>query len=239
MENFDLFTILPLAVAIFVFWKLRSVLGTRNGTEKPPFEPYNPSQKDRTVDASPADTNDNVVTLPGARGAGRGRDEEDPVEEAIARVAGKNKDVKKGLTAIYARDPSFDPDGFLPGAKIAYEMIVMAFADADKRALKGLLSREVYENFAAAIDERKKSGQRIEASFVGIEKAEIVGAEMQKDEAQITLRFVSQMISATLNADNEVVEGDQQDVAEITDVWTFARLVKSQNPNWKLVATDA
>ena len=231
--EFDLFTFLPLAVAIFVLWKLRSVLGTRNGTEKPPFEPYKPDAKDAQ------ETNDNVVTLPNARGRKADEGETvDPAEQRIGKIAGKDKKLKQGLTAIYSRDPSFDADQFVSGAKVAYEMIVTGFADGDKRALKGLLSRDVYENFEAAIDDRASRKERVESSFVGIEKSDIVSAELQKNEAQITVRFVSQMISATLNTDDEVVEGDQQAVVEITDVWTFARPVKSRDPNWKLVATD-
>ena len=231
--EFDLFTFLPLAVAIFVLWKLRSVLGTRNGTEKPPFEPYKPDAKDAP------ETNDNVVTLPNARGRKADEGETvDPAEQRIGKIAGKDKKLKQGLTAIYSRDPSFDADQFVSGAKVAYEMIVTGFADGDKRALKGLLSRDVYENFEAAIDDRASRKERVESSFVGIEKSDIVSAELQKNEAQITVRFVSQMISATLNTDDEVVEGDQQAVVEITDVWTFARPVKSRDPNWKLVATD-
>ena len=231
--EFDLFTFLPLAVAIFVLWKLRSVLGTRNGTEKPPFEPYKPDAKDAL------ETNNNVVTLPNARGRKADEGETvDPAEQRIGKIAGKDKKLKQGLTAIYSRDPSFDADQFVSGAKVAYEMIVTGFADGDKRALKGLLSRDVYENFEAAIDDRASRKERVESSFVGIEKSDIVSAELQKNEAQITVRFVSQMISATLNTDDEVVEGDQQAVVEITDVWTFARPVKSRDPNWKLVATD-
>ena len=126
-----------------------------------------------------------------------------------------------------SRDPDFDPDQFVSGAKMAYEMIVTGFADGDKRALKGLLSREVYENFAAVIDERMKQGEKVQASFVGIEKTEVKAAELVKEDAHITVRFVSQMISATLNKEDEVVDGDLQEVADITDVWTFARPVKS------------
>ena len=231
--EFDLFTFLPLAVAVFVLWKLRSVLGTRNGTEKPPLERYKPDDQDLP------EANDNVVTLPNARGR-KSDDGEvvDPVEQRIGKIAGKNKKLKQGLTAIYSRDPSFDTDQFVSGSKVAYEMIVTGFADGDKRALKGLLSRDVYENFEAAIDDRASRKEKLESSFVGIEKADIASAELQKDEAQVTMRFVSQMISATLNADEEVIDGDQQAVVEITDVWTFARPVKSGDPNWKLVATD-
>ena len=232
--EFDLFTLLPLAAAVFIFWKLRSVLGTRNGSEQPPYDQYGGKQADNKVDL---DTADNVVTLPGAARR-REEDETNASKEAISNIAGKNKALNKGLMAIAARDPGFDPNEFLGGAKMAYEMIVTGFADGDKRALKGLLSREVYENFATAIDDRASRGEKVQASFVGIEKADFVSAELVKDEAQITLKFVSQMISATLNDADEVVEGDLQEVAEIIDVWTFARPVKSRDPNWKLVATD-
>ncbi len=232
--EFDLFTLLPLAVAVFVFWKLRSVLGTRNGAERPPYDPYvgNDDAKNR------ADTNDNVVTLPNARG----RQDDDAGEQAVSRldeIAGDNENLARGLKAVANRDSSFDADQFVDGARMAYEMIVTGFADGDKRALKNLLSREVFENFEAVIDERAERGEKVNASFVGIETAEIAGAELVKDEAQVTIRFVSQMISATLDKDDEVIEGDLQEVAEITDVWTFARSVKSRDPNWRLVATDA
>ena len=229
--EFDLFTILPLAVALFVFWKLRSVLGTRNGNEQPPYEPY-------LGNDAANDDEDNVVTLPGATRRRGFEDDTNPAEAAIAEVAGKDKDLKQGLTAILARDPGFDPEQFLSGARMAYEMIVTGFADGDKRALKGLLSREVYDNFAAAIDDRGKRGEKVQASFVGIEKADITSAELNKDEAQVTVKFVSQMISATLDDKDEIIDGDLQEVAEVVDLWTFARPVKSRDPNWKLVATD-
>ena len=232
--EFDLFTLLPLAAAVFVFWKLRSVLGTRTGNERPPYDPY---IGDNNADQAESE-NDNVVTLPGAKRHGAEGEKSD-AEVAIDKISGKSKKIKQGLTAIWSRDPGFDPSQFLDGAKMAYEMIVTGFADGDKRALKGLLSKEVYENFEAVIDDRATRGEKVQASFVGIEKSEIKSAELAKDDAQITVKFVSQMISATLDENDEVVDGDLQEVAEIIDVWTFARPVKSRDPNWKLIATDA
>lgn len=233
----DFFTLLPLAAAVFVFWKLRSVLGTRNGDESPPHNPYSDNSYNDQEQVDAPEANDNVVTLPGARNR-RVEDGPSPIEASIDKYAGKDKDLKKGLNAILSRDPGFDPEQFIDGAKMAYEMIVTGFADGDKRALKGLLSREVYENFEAVIDDRASRGEKVQASFVGIENADFVSAELSKDEALLTLRFVCQMISATLDEEDEVVEGDLQEVAEIIDVWTFARPVKSRDPNWKLVATD-
>ena len=140
--------------------------------------------------------------------------------------------------AVYSTGGAqFDPDAFLKGARSAYEMIVMAFAEGDRRSLKNLLSKEVYDGFNAAISEREAKGETVRANFVGIEKAEITEAEVEKTEARITLRIVSQMISATYGRDGEVVEGDPEEIAEIRDLWTFARDTKARDPNWKLIAT--
>jgi predicted lipid-binding transport protein (Tim44 family) len=122
---------------------------------------------------------------------------------------------------------------------MAYEMIVMAYADGDRRTLKNLLSREVYDGFVAAISEREGRAEKIQSSFVGIDRAEIAHAEMKGSEAHVTLRVVSQLVSATRNAAGEVIDGDPETVAEVKDVWTFARDTRSRDPNWKLVATEA
>lgn len=233
--DFDPFTILPLAIAIFVFWRLRSVLGTRTGHEKPPRSPYSENQSEEEPGV---DDGGNVVTLPGARDAASARTG-DPVVELIENADMIDDAARDGLKAIHARDPSFDPAQFADGAKMAYEMIVTAFADGDKRTLKNLLARDVFENFEAAINERADRGESVRSTFVGIDENRIAGAELAGDEAQVTMEFVSQIISATLDSDDEVVEGDLQEVVEITDIWTFARSVRSRDPNWKLVATDA
>ncbi len=122
---------------------------------------------------------------------------------------------------------------------MAYEMIVMAYADGDRRTLKNLLSREVYDGFVAAISERESTSEKIQSSFVGIDKAEIVAAEMKGGDAHVTLRVVSELISATLDGSGAVIDGDPETVAEVKDVWTFARDTRSKDPNWKLVATEA
>ena len=246
MENF--ITILSLAAALFVFWKLRSVLGTRNGNEPtpPPVERRSGDARvrPRTEGRPEPRGEDNVVTLPRGRGAEIAEREAEASARAaeraaIARHADGDDALRRGLEAIVGRDPDFDPDGFLEGARMAYEMIVAGFADGDKATLRNLLAPEVYESFAGVIDERRERGETVQASFVGIEKARIVEAGMQGDEAHVTVDFVSQMVSATLDKAGEVIEGDPEEVAEVTDRWTFARSVRSSDPNWNLVATDA
>ncbi len=125
------------------------------------------------------------------------------------------------------------------GARSAYEMIVLAFANGDRRALKDLLSSEVYDSFEAVIKDREKREQKTETRFVSIDKAELVGAEARDRSAQLTVRFVSQMISVTRDKAGTIVDGNPDKVTDITDVWTFARDATSRDPNWKLVGTGS
>jgi predicted lipid-binding transport protein (Tim44 family) len=230
---FDIYTIIFLALAVFIFLRLRSVLGQRTGRERPPYDPYSARDTLRTP------TTDKVVTLPPRR-----PDPEKPPEptEPLDRwkgIAPHGSPVATGLDAIAAEDPSFDAQHFLTGARAAYEMIVTAYAAGDRRSLKNLLSPEVYEGFEAAIAERESKGETVETRFVSLDTAEFIGAEQRGGVAQITVRFVSQLISATRDRSGAVIDGSPEKVTEVTDVWTFARDVASRDPNWKLVATEA
>ncbi|MBN9275709.1 MAG: Tim44 domain-containing protein, partial [Mesorhizobium sp.] len=178
---------------------------------------------------------ENVVSLPRKRPPG------EPAADTYAAIdafAAPDSELNKGLRAIKDNDASFDPKGFVDGAKMAYEMIVMAYADGDRKTLKNLLSREVFDGFVAAIGEREARSEKIQSSFVGIDKADIVNAEMKGGEAHVTLRIVSELISATRDKAGAVIDGDPETVAEVKDVWTFARDTRSRDPNWKLVATE-
>jgi predicted lipid-binding transport protein (Tim44 family) len=232
MEFFDFGTIFFLVAAVVIFYQLRNVLGRRTGSERPPFDPYT-AGRSREGDGSKAP--ENVVSLPRRKDA-----PEQPDNYAdIDAFASSGTDLNKGLRAIKDAEPGFEPRTFVEGAKLAYEMIVMAYADGDRRTLKNLLSREVYDGFVTAISERESRSEKVQSSFVGIDKAEIVSAEMKGTEAHLTLRIVSELISATLDKGGEVIDGDPETVAEVKDVWTFARDTRTSDPNWKLVATEA
>lgn len=235
MEFFDFGTIFFLVAAIVIFFQLRNVLGRRTGNERPPFDPYTAGRSgDNGKDA--AKPQDNVVSLPRKRSTADGQED---AYQSIDVVAQPGTDLNKGLRAVKDADSTFDPKSFLEGAKMAYEMIVMAFADGDRKTLKNLLSREVFDGFVAAIADRESRSEKIQSSFVGIDKADIVSAEMKGSEAHITLRIVSELISATRDSAGTVIDGDPETVAEVKDVWTFARDTRSRDPNWKLVATEA
>ena len=232
MEFFDFGTIFFLVAAVIIFYQLRNVLGRRTGHERQRFDPY--STRDQ-ADAKEAAA-DNIVALPKRKKSG---EEAESRYGDIDKYAKPGTAVNKGLRAIKDADASFGPQGFLDGAKMAYEMIVMAFADGDRKTLKNLLSREVYDGFVEAISGREARDEKVQSSFVGISKADIVGAEMKGGEAHVTIRLISELISATLDKAGEIIDGDPETVAEVKDIWTFARDTRSRDPNWKLVATEA
>ena len=231
----DIYTIIFLALAVFIFLRLRNVLGQRTGNEQPPYE-----RPARNVVQGTQDNN--VVPMPGAV-----LEQAPPVPTAdVAPPSARWKGLAElgtplahGPDTIAAQDSSFDPRHFLSGARNAYEMIVLAFANGDRRALKDLLSSEVYESFESVIKDREKREQKTETRFVSIDKAELVGAEARDQAAQLTVRFVSQMISVTRDKAGAIVDGNPDKVADITDVWTFARDTTSRDPNWKLVGTGS
>ena len=227
---FDVYSIIFLIIAVVIFMRLGSVLGRRTGNEPTPFEP-------RAKPPASA-RNDNVVALP-PRERGSAATAETPDLKPLSPYAAAGTPLHDGLAAIAKDDPDFDPDHFIAGAKVAYEMIVTAFAQGDRAALKNLLAPDVYDGFVGAIAEREKKEQKAELTFVGIEEVKMTGAELDASVARISLRFAAELISCTRDKDGKVLEGDPTEVQTIRDAWTFARDVSSRDPNWKLVATES
>jgi predicted lipid-binding transport protein (Tim44 family) len=240
----DVTTLLFLVLAVVIFLKLRSVLGRRTGDEQGRLERYKARQEAAQRNGK-LPGQDKVVTLPR-----REREELDArpgveptvradAEERVKEYAAGNVGIAKGLIDIVRSDPAFDLENFLKGAKAAYEIIVTAFAEGNRKTLKDLLNPEVYDGFSGAIAERENRGDQIDQSFVGIKSADIVEAELKNGIAQLTVKFVSELISATRDKAGEVIAGDPKRIKEVTDMWTFAREAVSRNPNWKLIATQA
>lgn len=232
MNFFSFGTFFFFIVAVIIFLQLRSVLGKRTGHERPPFDPYTRREED-TAQAS--QQKDNVVALPQRQTI----ENQSKDFKSIDAIAPEGTELNTGLRNIRAQDAGFDPKEFLNGVKMAYEMIVLSYADGDRKTLKNLLSKDVYEGFDAAIKERETRGEKVNSTFVGINQAKIVAADMKGKDAQVTVRIVSEMISATQDKQGNIIDGDLETVAEIRDVWTFARNTANRDPNWKLVATEA
>lgn len=224
--DLNIVTLIFFVLAVVVFIQLRNVLGRRTGSERPPFDPYSKPVRAGT------ESDDNIVALPR-----RDRPVADDFSD-IDSVAPSGSRLNNGLRAIRRADPAFTPAAFCDGAKAAYEMIMTAFANGNQAILKNLLIKDVYEGFAQAIEEREANGQSVRFSLVGVNKAEITDAGMQKNEAYITMRLFSEVISATYDKDDTLVDGNPQAIVEIRDRWTFARNVQARDPNWKLVATE-
>jgi predicted lipid-binding transport protein (Tim44 family) len=230
---FDTTTIILLAVAVLIFLKLRSVLGQRTGRERPPYDPYS------APDAVRNSAGDKVIPLPQRANEPAKSVEPNESSDPHAGFATPGSPVAKGLDAIAAADKNFDVKQFVAGARAAYEMIVTAYAVGDRRTLKNLLGREVYDGFESVIRDREGRGETVETRFVSIDTTEITNAELRGKMAQLTLRFVSQLVSATRDRNGNVIDGSADAVTSVTDVWTFAREVTSRDPNWNLVATEA
>jgi predicted lipid-binding transport protein (Tim44 family) len=236
-DSLDVTTIIFLALAVFVIWKLRSVLGQKTGHEKPPLDTFSRREAPPSPAPGPRAPGDNVVRLPGAANAPAVAVE--PAPDRWTGIAEAGSPVAAGLDEVARIEPAFDARAFVEGAKMAYEMIVTAFAQGDRKTLKNLLSREVYEGFERAIVERERLGQKAETTFVSIDKADLAAVEVRNRVAQVTVRFVSKLITVTRDAQGNVVDGSPDTVVDVTDVWTFARTLATRDPNWQLVATEA
>ncbi len=223
-SGFQILDIIVFAViAGFLVLRLRNVLGRRTGNERPPPAAFGTRPGPEAKEA-PADT---VVRLPQRDGPRR------PVETGPEPLAG-------ALTQIKIADPSFDKEGFLKGARAAFEMIVDSFAKGDRETLRVLLSDEVYGNFTRAIGAREAKNESLEVTLVGVREANLIEAAMDGRVATLTVKFVSEQIKVTRDAKDQVVDGTPGRVATTTDIWTFARDTKNRrDPNWKLVATEA
>jgi predicted lipid-binding transport protein (Tim44 family) len=244
MGGIDVVTLLFLVLAVAIFIKLRSVLGRRTGHEQTRLERYRAQQEARQRNGELVGQ-DKIVTLPRRE---REEDETRPAagqpaqaggEQRMRDFAGGDNAVSQGLVEIFRADPGFDPDQFLQGAKAAYEIIVTAFAEGNRKTLKNLLNAEVYDGFTSAIADRERRGEQIDQSFVGIKAADLVEADLKGGAAQLTVKFVSELISATRDRAGVAISGDPKRIREVTDIWTFAREASSRDPNWKLIATQA
>ena len=218
-------------IAAFIAFQLYRTLGKRTGNEQAPYDPV--KQRERIDARRTQAADDKVVPLPRPRTDVPRAPGADTVEAKLP----PGSPVALGIIQVRQADRDFSADGFLSGAKAAHEIIARAYADGDRRTLKPLLSDDVYRGFDDAIGARERSGAKIEFSFVGLKQATLESVSLRDRLAEITVKFVSELISATRDAAGAVIEGAAGAVREVTDVWTFARDTRSSDPNWKLVAT--
>ena len=202
-------------IAVFLFLRLRSVLGTREGFEKPRMQPKNdaPKRDFKVIDG------------------GEDKDITDNVD--------KNSKSAEALKLIKAEDENFTVNEFLSGARSAYEWILMSFEKNEIDEIREFLSEEVAEAFDAVVEQRVSQGLTIEAEFIGIREMKLMEASYSSKTktAEISVSFVGEMTSVVKNSSGEIVEGDYKQIKRQKDIWTFSKDIKSSSPNWLLVAT--
>jgi predicted lipid-binding transport protein (Tim44 family) len=216
--NSPLIQILVLAaIGVFLFLRLKNVLGTREGFEKPPL-PVQPAQR-----SGPA-----FEVIEG----GPDLDITDHFDEGTAQA--------RALSQMKRIEPSFNVTEFLTGGRGAYEMIVMGYEQGELDEIKSFLSEDIYESFVDAVAAREDQGLTIEANFIGVREMTLDNVTLDADtnEAEMTLRFVAELTQAVRDKDGEIVEGSITDAKKQKDTWVFARIMGSDDPNWFLVSTD-
>jgi predicted lipid-binding transport protein (Tim44 family) len=237
--SFPHLDIVLIAIAAgFILYRLATVLGRRTGHERQRFNPY------AAPKSEPGETAQAIEGEEAAAATASSPRRASPAAKSrrahrISDLAPEGSPLARALGAIQGADRHFDVDTFLAGARMAYEMIVTAFAKADRATLKGLLSEDVYRDFESVIAAREAKGETVDQRFVGLRSAEIASASLSGRIAQVGVRFVSELTSCVKNAEGAVIEGDPTSVHEVRDLWTFARDTRASDPNWKLVSTQS
>lgn len=217
--NSPLLQLLVLAgIAVFLILRLKSVLGTRDGFEGPP----------RRTQTGPAEE----------RRAGFEVVDGGPDHDITDHVA-EDTDAAGALADMKRADPSFGVTDFLQGARGAYEWILMAFENGKLDEVMPFLSEDVYDAFVQVVDARQEQGLTIDAEFIGVRETTLTDATFDQvnNRAEITVRFVGELVSVVRNADGEIIEGKPGQSKRQKDIWTFERIMGSDDPNWRLVAT--
>ena len=205
------------AIALFLVIRLKNVLGTRTGFEKPPAINAPEGRKVRR----------DFEVIEG----GPDRDITDHAEDGSESA--------KALAAMKLAEPGFVVDDFVSGARGAYEMILMAFENGDLAPVQPFLSEDVYEAFLSVVSDREDKGLKIQANFIGVRETRLEEATFDRatNEAQITIRFIGELTSVVRDAEGTIVEGNPNEIKKQRDVWTFGREMGASDPNWKLIAT--
>ena len=215
-------------IAIFLALRLRNALGRRDGNDSI-------SKRHMKSDDVPPNNKENVIELPNADTASSF--ENDNEKEQQTQNPWDGSDMEKSLAKLTSLDSSFSGENFIVGARVAFEMVLTAFASGDKVALKKLLSTEVAANFFKVMKEREASGHVIADTLVGIKTSEMVEVYLEGSSANITVKFVSEQIKVTYDDDGNILEGSPKTVITVADFWTFSRDINTNNPNWILIAT--
>ncbi len=210
------------AIAAFILLRYRSMLGDKSGRD-----PSDIARRDTTK----AEDMETIIQLPQQNQAA--------VTAPVPTVTfdDYNGETREHLRAMHKIDPDFTAEGFLEGAKSAYEMVVEAYRETDRDTLKMLLSKPLFTQFDDALKEEEKTGRKTENTLVAINKAIITEAELSGNKATLTVEFDSEQIHLIRGKEGEIVEGSASEEVTVEDTWRFSRDLKSADPNWTIIDT--
>ena len=218
MNNTILQLLILAGVALFLIFRLKNVLGNRDG-----FEP-----KVKDVDSAKMEERRNTEDS-----------SENNLDEEATEYLFDDKNSANALTKIKEIENNFSLTDFLGGAGSAYEMILMAFQSGKISPVETFLSADVKENFEEAIQARELKGLSIEADFIGLRDTAVKNISFRDRVAEISVSFLADVKSVVKNNNGEIIEGEEADTKKQFDVWVFSREIGSDNPNWILVETGA
>ncbi len=221
MTNLDILVLL--VVVVLLFLRLRSVLGT------------SPIQEKRIrLSKENAEKLYNILKAEAEKLQGNEPSEKDDSQSELVPEGEPLNEVDKSLMEI----PNFNKNKFLKSAQQAFQIITEAFNKGDAETLEMLLDKKLFKKFQDVIESRKHDNITAETDFIGFDKVDITKAQIKADKvAEITVEFVSEQINILRDAQGQVIEGDENYIQNITDVWTFERAISSTSPNWLLVST--
>jgi len=242
-EGFPFIDIIFFAlVAVFLVLRLRNVLGRRTGHEKHPPEDIFNRDAPEEPGAEKGDQGDNVIPLLETKGKVKADLDDAASASESASLTEKivaSDSLRAGFDEIRTLDPGFHANDLLHGAASAFEMIVAAFAAGDDKVLGSLLNEDVFDDFSAALKARQEAGEAQETTLIGIKEGEIIEAGIEGDMAVVTIKFTSEQVNVTRDAEGEVIGGDVDHITQVIDLWTFGRDTRSRDPNWTLQATNS
>lgn len=206
--------IILFVIAVLLISRLRSVLGTRSDDEEPIIKDLLKEKSHKVIDLK-------------------------EVKEVVieSKVIDENDSFFSLTSKIKVKDPDFDEQEFIEGAKIAFEMIIKSYAQGDFEVLKNLLADEVLKSFTDAIEKRKQHNETMECELIGFNNVTVLSSDLINNTAKITVKFESEQVNLIKNQEDNIISGDPSYIENITDLWTFSRDLTSNNPNWKLTAT--
>lgn len=231
--GFQFIDIIILAlIAFFIFLRYRNTLGKDIGHKPDQTSSHLRQQMGQQLE-------ERVINMPGA--AQKPVEQEEPamsLDTEIEDAKIGDPDIIATLREIKQKNDNFSLKEFTEGARVAFEWVLNSFDEGDKKTLQKLMSKEVYDDFAEAIDNRKKEKQTLHTTLVSILNSDLIEAELEKDRiARLTVQFTTEQIQMVKDAEGKVIEGDASAVQQVIDEWVFERDIRSNDPAWKIIGT--